>query len=61
LRARLCRLSRTLTGDPDLGDQIAVIIDGAYLNAAHLGPDGPARAGLALARRIPGQTPERDR
>lgn len=52
LRVRLRRLSGALTGDPDLGDQLAVVIDGAYLNAAHLGADGPARSGLALARRM---------
>lgn len=32
-----------------LAGQLAVLIDGAYTNAAHLGPDGPAVAGLALA------------
>jgi AcrR family transcriptional regulator len=52
LRHRLCKLSEHLTGHPDLGDQLAVLIDGAYLNATHLGPDGPAHAGLALARSL---------
>ena len=50
LRHRLRRLAGRLDGGPELGDQLAILIDGAYLNAAHLGPDGPARAGLALAR-----------
>lgn len=54
LRGRLRRAARRLTGSRSrgdrLGDSLAVLIDGAYLNAAHLGPDGPARAGLALAR-----------
>jgi AcrR family transcriptional regulator len=29
-----------------LGAQLAMLIDGAYTSAAHLGPDGPAAAGL---------------
>jgi AcrR family transcriptional regulator len=37
---------------PVVGSQLAVLIDGAYTNAAHLGPDGPAAAGLDLARRL---------
>jgi AcrR family transcriptional regulator len=37
---------------PILGAQLAVIIDGCYTNAAHLGADGPAAQGLALARRL---------
>ena len=52
LRRRLRRLSERLTGQRDLGDQLAVLIDGAYLNATHLGPRGPARTGLALARQL---------
>jgi AcrR family transcriptional regulator len=35
-----------------LGAQLAVIIDGCYTSAAHLGPDGPAAEGLALARTL---------
>jgi hypothetical protein len=35
-----------------LGSQLAVLIDGAYTSAAHLGPDGPAAAGLGLARAL---------
>jgi AcrR family transcriptional regulator len=34
------------------GRQIAVLVDGAYTSAAHLGPEGPARDGLALAREL---------
>lgn len=33
-----------------LARRLAVLIDGAYLNAANLGPDGPASDGLGLAR-----------
>lgn len=33
----------------ELGEQLAVVIDGIYLNAAHLGPDGPAASGHRLA------------
>lgn len=32
-----------------LGAQLALLIDGMYTSAAHLGPDGPAAAGPALA------------
>jgi AcrR family transcriptional regulator len=35
---------------PLLARQLAVLIDGAYLNTAHLGPDGPGADGLVLAR-----------
>lgn len=35
-----------------VGRELAVLIDGVYTSAAHLGPDGPAAAGLALARRL---------
>ena len=44
---------RLLPDDPEhartLGGQLAVLVDGAYTNAAHLGPQGPAADGLALA------------
>jgi AcrR family transcriptional regulator len=54
LRGTLARLADRLTrGDGDgesLGSQLAVLVDGAYTSAAHLGPDGPAAAGLGLAR-----------
>lgn len=33
----------------ELGGQLAALIDGCYTSAAHLGPDGPAASGLALA------------
>ncbi len=54
LRARLTGLATRL--DPDagraLGGQLAVLVDGAYTSAAHLGPDGPAADGLRLARQL---------
>ena len=37
---------------PTLARQLAVLIDGTYLNTAHLGPDGPTAEGLALARQL---------
>ena len=56
LRGRLAAHAARLVADPRaaamLADQLAVLIDGAYTNAAHLGPDGPAGAGLALAHRL---------
>jgi AcrR family transcriptional regulator len=55
LANRLTRLARQLAGSrrgTQLGQQLAVLVDGAYTNAAHLGPDGPAAAGLALARQL---------
>lgn len=52
LRDRLTRLAARLDPDagPALGGQLAVLVDGAYTSAAHLGPDGPAADGLRLAR-----------
>ena len=35
-----------------LGAQLALLIDGMYVNAAHLGSDGPAASGPALAQQI---------
>lgn len=35
-----------------LGAQLALLIDGMYVNAAHLGATGPAALGPALARQI---------
>ncbi len=35
-----------------LAGQLATLIDGAYTNTVHLGLDGPAAAGLALAHRL---------
>lgn len=52
LRRRLGLLSVRLTGGTQLGDRIAVLVDGAYLSAAHLGANGPAAAGLDLAREL---------
>lgn len=54
LHVRLRRLAdRVPPHRPDeaaaLAGQLATLIDGAYTSAAHLGPDGPASAGLALA------------
>jgi AcrR family transcriptional regulator len=40
-----------LAGD-EKGRQIAIVVDGVYTNAAHLGAGGPAREGLALARSL---------
>jgi AcrR family transcriptional regulator len=60
-RTALHNRLRTLAGQllPDdreraraLGSQLAVLIDGAYTNAAHLGPQGPAADGLDLARHL---------
>lgn len=53
LAARLTELAEQLAGrrrGAELGRQLAVLVDGAYTSAAHLGPDGPAAAGLKLAR-----------
>lgn len=55
LRRRLRELSERLSGDTVLGDRVAVLVDGAYLSAAHLGADGPARAGIDLARELVAQ------
>ncbi|MCD0485094.1 TetR/AcrR family transcriptional regulator; helix-turn-helix transcriptional regulator [Streptacidiphilus sp. ASG 303] len=55
LRRRLAELSVRVCGGPRgrvLGDRLAVLVDGAYTSAAHLGPDGPAAEGLRLARRL---------
>jgi AcrR family transcriptional regulator len=51
LHARLRTLADRLLPDQAraLGGQLAVLVDGAYTNAAHLGPQGPAADGLALA------------
>ncbi len=55
--ALLDRLDLTARGiDPVRGAvlarQLAVLIDGAYLSTAHLGPDGPGADGIALARAL---------
>ncbi|MDG4831726.1 helix-turn-helix domain containing protein [Solwaraspora sp. WMMD1047] len=35
-----------------LAGQLATLVDGAYTSAAHLGPAGPAAAGMALAHHL---------
>lgn len=54
LARRLVELSTAASsiGGAEIGRQVAVLIDGVYTNAAHLGSDGPATAGLSLARRL---------
>jgi AcrR family transcriptional regulator len=55
LRDRLTRLATAFRGDADgeqLGEEIALIIDGMYLSAAHLGNTGPARRGRGLVERL---------
>lgn len=47
----LCTAASSI-GGPEVGRQLAVLIDGIYANAAHLGSDGPSAAGLNLARRL---------
>lgn len=59
LRARLTGLATQLdpAGGPALGGELAVLVDGAYTSAAHLGPDGPAADGLRLARQLVEERP----
>jgi AcrR family transcriptional regulator len=54
LHARLERLADQLVpgGGEDLAAQIHLIIDGMYLSAGLLGPDGPAAHGRQLAERL---------
>ena len=42
---------RRLAGD-DVGASLALVLDGMYTNAAHLGPNGPAAQGPRLARAL---------
>ena len=51
LRERLRALAeRIAPGEGErLGDRLALLIDGMYTSAAHLGPDGPAAGGSELA------------
>jgi AcrR family transcriptional regulator len=51
LRERLRGLAGQIAPDEGerLGDQLTLVIDGMYTNAAHLGPDGPAGGGADLA------------
>jgi AcrR family transcriptional regulator len=50
LHRRLTDLAQATRPDagPQLGAQLAVLADGMYTSAAHLGPDGPAATGPAL-------------
>ena len=55
--ARLARRSGLVEragGRPELAGQLATLIDGAYTSAAHLGPNGPAAAGMGLAHVLVG-------
>lgn len=55
LHARLVDLATAVAGEVAgrrLADQLAVLIDGAYVSSVHLGPDGPSSAALALAHRL---------
>lgn len=65
LRGRLRGLAAALGAeDPEmLGDRLALLIDGMYMSAAHLGADGPAVRGPGLAQALVDEagrwTPER--
>jgi len=52
LHERLGALARRVTPDPaagaQLGGRLALLLDGMYVNAAHLGADGPAATGRPL-------------
>ena len=53
LHARLRRLAAALSPErPELGDQLALLIDGMYINAAHLGPKGPAASAATLLEHL---------
>lgn len=54
LHRRLVEIARRIDADTghSLGARLAVLIDGAYTSAAHLGPKGPAAEGIALAREL---------
>lgn len=55
LRERLCRLAERARPDhPDLGDQLALLVDGIYTSGAHLGPGGPASSAPELLARLIG-------
>ena len=56
LRTLCCHLRPGNSG-PTLADALALIIDGMYTNAAHLGPSGPASHGRTLARQLIRNTP----
>jgi len=64
LASRLVDLSVALAGPGPgeiLGRRLAVLIDGAYTSASHLGPDGPAADGMSLARWLLASAGERPR
>jgi AcrR family transcriptional regulator len=54
LHARLRNLALAVspTSGEQLGARLALIVDGMYTSAAHLGPDGPAAAGPGLAEAL---------
>jgi AcrR family transcriptional regulator len=54
LRSRLRTLGEqvALREGARLGDRLALLVDGMYTSAAHLGPDGPASAGAELAEAL---------
>lgn len=59
LHDRLHRLAEGVVPHPPgaaaaLAGQLATIVDGAHTSAAHLGPAGPAAAGMALAHELVG-------
>jgi hypothetical protein len=58
LRDRLVTLATALRGKVEcerLGEEIALVIEGMYLSAAHLGSTGPARRGRGLVERLLGE------
>lgn len=53
LRVRLRRLAdEVVPGAPELADELALLIDGIYTNAAHLGRDGPAASATGLVEHL---------
>jgi AcrR family transcriptional regulator len=54
LHALFSQLAGRLTDEDGelLGAQLAILVEGAYTSAVHLGPDGPAATGLGLARHL---------
>ena len=54
LRSRLRMLGEQVAPGEGarLGDRLALLVDGMYTSAAHLGPDGPAGAGAELAEAL---------
>ena len=55
LRERLRRLAeRARPSEPELGSQLALVIDGMYTSGAHLGPRGPAASARKLVAQLVG-------